>query len=499
MNLYSSEQCRQLDQQVIENKNLPGLVLMKRAAWCAYQLLKTHFPDAKQLAVFCGPGNNGGDGLFLAQYASLDGCNVTLFTSSRHEIYASKLPTSARQGWEEATALGLRIESCESITTDTLSHFDLCVDALLGTGLDRSIEGPMADIIHLINSTSLPVMSLDVPSGLDATTGHIWTHGIQADVTVTFIVQKTGLVTYLGPSHAGKTVLCDLNIEAHHYPDIVALATYHDIIFWQNKRPKRTAHFHKGMAGTAWLIGGNHHMMGAILLASHACLKAGAGLTKVLSCPEHLVPLTSHTPELMTYEQSDGFPNTQAMAIGPGLGQNTWALQRFEEAMTWHWQDPKHSLVVDADALHLLAQRPQTHMQNSHWVLTPHPKEAAYLLNTTTDAIQTNRFEAVKALHRQYGGVIVLKGNGSIIYDGVHLEVCPLGNAGMAVGGMGDVLTGMICSYLAQGMTLFEAACLGVYQHAELADQYIKTHSLHSLTPSDIIQSLSLLDNQRRV
>ncbi|WP_024850442.1 bifunctional ADP-dependent NAD(P)H-hydrate dehydratase/NAD(P)H-hydrate epimerase [Hydrogenovibrio kuenenii] len=489
MKLYSAEQSQQLDRLAIASGNFPGILLMKRAAYRAFQTLRQHWPQAKKLYILCGTGNNGGDGLALAQYAILEGLEVDIALVGNSDHFKP----DAQQVFSELTQLGV---ISQNFSSAKLEEADLVVDALLGIGLNKDIEGKLSDIINQVSQAHKPILALDIPTGINATTGQIHGCAIRANVTISFITHKLGLYTGLGADHIGKKVIDDLNLPATLFEQIPSLADFHDLAYWQNKMPKRSIAAHKGSSGTSLLIGGNHSMAGAIQLAATAALRAGSGLVKVISQPGHLQTLTEQQPELMTYPTKQLemlLTQVNAIAIGPGLGEDNWAQKLFQQTLQHSMQSPT-PLVMDADALKLLAQNPQQRPTKPNWVLTPHPGEAAQMLGCSTQEVQSDRLAAIRKLHEMYGGVIVLKGNGSLIFDGEQMELCPLGNAGMAVGGMGDVLTGMITSYLAQGsgqgMTLMDAACLGVYQHAAIADQVIENRSLTSLIPSDIIDGL---------
>lgn len=486
MKLYSAEQSQRLDHIAMTDFGIPGLLLMKRAAYAAFQQLLKRWPETESLYIVCGTGNNGGDGLMLAQYALIHGLDVKVSLIGS----AEKLKPDARNCYQ--ALLELQLDSCD-FDAGHAEQADIVIDALFGTGLNSAVSGKFAEIIQTLNASGTPILSLDIPSGIDATTGNILGTAIKAELTTTFICQKTGLWTGNGADSLGEVILCDLNLGNTLYQHLPAKANSHTLEFWQAKLPLSSKTDHKGTRGTLCLAGGNHSMAGAIQLAAHAGLKTGSGLLKVISQPEHLSGLTHAIPELMCHPPEDFkqiLTTTQALAIGPGLGEDEWAQSLFSQAMTWQLET-QSKMVIDADGLKLLAQNPTGIPAHPQWVLTPHPGEAAALLGTTSQAVQQDRFKAVEALQQRFGGVIVLKGNGTLIYDGRHMEVCPLGNSGMAVGGMGDVLTGIIASYLGQGMPLFDAACLGVYRHAAIADAYIAHKTPASLTPSDIIEGLS--------
>lgn len=489
MNLYSAEQCRKLDQIAIQQQKIPGLLLMKKAAWKAFQVMQTEWPDAKHICVVCGSGNNGGDGLMLAQYAALQNLKVEILIADDIDTFHNKLKGDALTVFEEAKQLKL---SMQTFSAETLQQSDLIVDALFGTGLDRDIKGTYQNIIETINHHPAPTLALDVPSGIDGSTGKILNCAIEAQQTVTFIGHKSGLWMHEGAEMAGDITLATLDLNFGKELPFQPLAQMHSAEHWHQHLSQRPKTFHKGQAGTTLLIGGNHSMMGAIQLAGQAALKTGSGLIKIATRPEHTAAITAQTPELMC-STSQNLPGllekVDAVAIGPGLGQDDWARELFQQTLNQQLQH-QTPMVLDADALKQLAEQTAVTPSNPNWVLTPHPGEAAQMLNCSTQQVQQDRFAAIQSLHKKYGGVIILKGNGSLIFDGQSMELCPLGNPGMATGGMGDVLTGMITSYLAQGLNGFEAACLAVYQHADAADQYCALYSEYSLTPSDLIQFL---------
>ncbi len=485
IDFYTAAQSRAIDRYAIETQKQPGLLLMKRAAYFAYQTLKETQPDAEKIVVLCGGGNNGGDGWVLAQYALLEGRQVTAVLLGDE----TKIHGDALTALQELKALGL---SPTTFQSDRLQGADIVVDAVFGTGLNQPVSGDFAEIFQRVNDAHKPVLAIDIPSGLHADTGHILGTAIRASHTCTFITQKPGLYTHMGPETAGKIHFSPLFLSQDSYQGQTPIAQNHSLKHWLGQRPPVTASSHKGRQGTVLLVGGNHHMMGAIQLAGLASLTSGAGLVKIVTQPEHLVALTQAQPELMTYPQNDLtdlLPQTNAIGLGPGLGQDDWAQALFQSILTSE-SSKSTPKVLDADALNLLAKQPQT---QPNWVLTPHPGEAARLLGTDTADIQRDRFKAVVALQKRYGGVVVLKGNGTLVYDGKRMELCTAGNAGMAVGGMGDVLTGAITSFLAQGMDLFEAACLGVSLHAHSGDVLANQTSQAGVIPSDLALTMSQL------
>ena len=499
MKLYSAHQAQQLDKTAIEQLGMPGILLMKRAAMAALAHIQTHYPAVQKLHIICGIGNNGGDGYMLGQLATMAGYQVEMFqVGPTHKIKGDALTAL-----HELVDCGL---NPYPLTPQALTDAELIIDAIFGIGLKRPVEGQFAEVIQLINTHAkqnlVPILALDVPSGIDATTGAKLGIATQATHTLSFIVPKAGLYQAEGKAHAGHIFIHDLFLHQEQ-PELILQTPY--IAETLNTQAatlisnwlQRPANTHKGSYGTALLIGGDQSMMGALLLAGKACLTTGAGLTQLVTQPAHQTAITQAQPELMVFEASQlaaRLSPAKAIGIGPGLGQKRWGKALFEQVLSHLLTDESKHWVLDADALNLLAAQPSLEKRFSNRViLTPHPGEAARLLKTSTDVIQQDRLEAISLLHETYGGIWILKGCGTLIFDGASTWLCTQGNAGMATGGMGDVLTGILTSLLAQGFSPLAAAQLGVFLHAQAADQAIQNQNLPTLSPSDVIQQLKTL------
>ncbi|HEC72808.1 MAG TPA: NAD(P)H-hydrate dehydratase [Methylophaga aminisulfidivorans] len=460
--LFSAQQTQEIDRLIINQYGIPGGTLMCRAASAALDCLQQIWPKAERILVICGAGNNGGDGYDLATQAFQKGLKVNvieLTPPSENKPDAFQ----ARQSW---LATGQ-----QPMTFDgSLPAADVIVDSLFGTGLDREVSGDYLDVINAVNAqNAADVMSIDVPSGLSANTGKVLGHAIRADATISFLGLNLGLFTGQGPHYSGKVYFDDLNAPADVYTDIPSIAqraTFQAMAPLLSPRQKTA---HKGHFGHLLIIGGNQGMSGAARIAAEAGARTGAGLISVATHPQHASWLNCERPELMVkaIHASDDLKAPAKLAsvlcLGPGLGQDQWARSLFKETLFL-----PHPKVIDADALNLLSQHTQ-HAGN--WILTPHPGEAARLLNCETTDIEADRFAAAKALQQQYGGIIVLKGAGTIITNGVETKIANYGNPGMASGGMGDALTGIIGALVAQQLSLFDAACLGVMVHGMAGDQ----------------------------
>lgn len=488
-NLYAVDQIRRLEEYVIDGQLLTAAELMERAAASALEVLTSQWVDAQSLAIFCGKGNNGGDGLTLARLAFQQGYKVKIYSLYQ----ADELHDLPAQQAKAALELGIEWIDLASVEAEEMAA-DVIVDALLGIGL----TGPVADnyraAIDLINQSSLPVLALDLPSGLDANSGRVYGVAVHADITVTFIGYKQGMFTHKALNDCGKVVLSNLNLPDDAFAQIAPTAR---LLTWKQIRqllPRRERDCHKGECGHVLVVGGDYGMGGAVRMAAEAAYRVGAGLVSVATRPEHAAVVSTGRPEIMSHQVNgaeDLLPlleKCSVVVIGPGLGQSEWAVALFEAAL-----QASKPMVVDADALNLLAAK---HRRHDNWIITPHPGEAARLLNAVTEEIQDDRFSAVTELQQCYGGVVVLKGAGSIIKSADPIpRVCRAGNPGMATGGMGDILSGVLGGLLAQGLDIFAAAEVGVFVHAVAADRAAEELGERGLLASDLFPHLHRLVN----
>ncbi len=483
--LFDSAAARSLDAQASALAGDGGWSLMSAAGLAGWQCLLQHWPRAQALCVVVGAGNNGGDGLLLAAHALRAGCRVHVVT---------------QPGKPPATALAIRalaeLQSAGGSWAPfdgRLPEADLVVDALFGLGLQDAPRGDARALVEAINAQHAPVLALDVPSGVDADRGSAPGVAVRATVTVQFIVAHRGLHTGDGLEHAGVRVLAPLSLPAAAWEGVQPVAGR-----WLQDRlpallPPRRINAHKGSSGHVLCVGGNHGSGGAVLLAAHAVLRTGAGLASIATRGEHIVAALARLPEAMCHAVEDGpalrllLQRADVVAIGPGLGQDDWAQELWRAV-----RDSGHPLVVDADALNLLARDPQP-MPNA--VLTPHPGEAARLLACTTAEVQQDRFGAATALADRFRCVVVLKGAGSIVAaPSPPAAVIAAGNPGMAVGGMGDLLTGVIAALRAQGLEAFDAAACGALLHG-LAGDAAAAEGARGLLPTDLLAPLRHLCN----
>jgi NAD(P)H-hydrate epimerase len=486
--LYRAAQVRELDRIAIEERGIPGYALMSRAGAAAFNLLRQRWPDARRIAVVCGGGNNAGDGYVAARLARQTGLDVRVLTLSNPD----DLRGDALTAWQDACAAGV---PTTVFTAAGLADAELLVDAILGTGLERDVSGIWREAIEVMNAHPADRFALDIPSGLQADTGAILGAAIHAAATITFIGLKQGLFTGQGPACCGAVHFADLDVPPDIYPSLHPACWRYageDLPMWL---PRRSRSAHKGHFGHALVIGGDLGLAGAARMAAEAAARCGAGLVSVATRAAHASLQAAVRPELMfhgieTPDELEPLLNrATVVAVGPGLGRGNWGRALLQAALACD-----KPLVLDADALNLLAAEPS---YRDRWILTPHSGEAARLLKMTPTQVEADRFAAVEDLALRFGGVAVLKGAGSLVAskaDGL-VALCTAGNPGMASGGMGDVLTGVIAALLAQGLPLFAAAKTGVYLHGQAGDLAARAGGERGLLATDLLPFLRQLAN----
>ncbi|ALO47238.1 bifunctional ADP-dependent NAD(P)H-hydrate dehydratase/NAD(P)H-hydrate epimerase [Pseudohongiella spirulinae] len=510
--LYTAEQVRQMDTQAIAS-GIGGFELMQRAGAAAFQTIGKLWPNVRRLLVFCGPGNNGGDGYVIAYLAMRAGFDVQLFSLTDPQ----KLQGSALQARQMAEDAGLVTGSWQSAgfqsTAARLRNETLIVDALLGSGARGGLQGLFAEAAQSIAQSGLPVLAIDVPSGVNADTGQVMTCAVPASATLSFIGRKQGLFTGQAPDYTGRLLFDSLMLPQQvlmshpgNSPSARAISI-NDVI---GSLPRRRPADHKGRAGRAVIAGGDLGFGGAALMAAQAAARVGAGTTTVLTRPEHVSAILARQPEVMVHavgsRQAAAAPDCRkllsaasALAVGPGLGQSDWSRVLLNEVLSRAGKSLT-PLVLDADALNLLATFIDDWSElapaeaRRHWVLTPHPGEAARLLKASVADVQSDRFAAVRALQQKTGAVCLLKGAGSLLAcpgdGGAVVDVCVEGNPGMASGGMGDVLTGITLGLLAQGMSADSALRLAVCVHGEAADRQAQLHGERGMLATDLLHEV---------
>ncbi len=487
MKLASVAQMREMDRKTIEDCGLPSLVLMENAARCVVDEMERRFAPLaeKRVAVVCGKGNNGGDGLAVARHlATRSKASVTIWLAAPPDNFAGDAAANLRL----AHSFGLELlPTGQSDFADMLTRADVIVDALLGTGLTRGADGETAKVIDAMNAANRPIVAVDVPSGLNADTGEADGAGVNATITITFALPKFGLLVYPGTEFAGELVVADIGMPraVMAAEDIFVQTTEPaDIARWLPKRlPGRDSN--KGKFGHVTVFAGSVGLVGAACMTAEASARNGAGLTTLAVPPDALTAaMTTVSHVVMTRGlpfTPDGVEAALALAkkgtvaaLGPGLGgadnDDTHAFVR-----EFVRQCPV-PLVIDADGLNALASEPDrgvslVKQRPAPTILTPHPGEMARLLGMDTKIVQADRRGAVEQAAREFGCVVVLKGMRTLTADpNGHLFVNTTGNPGMATGGTGDVLTGVIAACLAQGLDARPAAACGVFLHGLAGD-----------------------------
>jgi NAD(P)H-hydrate epimerase len=486
-NLFSAKQVRELDRITIGQGHVTGMDLMERAGKAVWEKIIQAFPDIRSVLVVCGAGNNAGDGYVIARLAHESSKRVKLVALTDPE----KLHGDALKAAEKYLAVGKVTDNLDAISD---ANTDVIVDAILGTGLDREVSGIFSQAIEFINQCNAPVFAVDIPSGLNANNGKVMGSAVHASRTITFIGRKLGLYLGEAPEYRGKLDFNDLGVPDEVYEGINTSCELMHPGYLSQFLPKRGRLAHKGDFGHVLVVGGDHGYAGAPRMCAEAAARAGAGLVSIATRKEHAVTIPAIRPELMATaveEEQDLTPlleRASVVALGPGLAQTRWSMAMFSRILDTHLP-----IVVDADALNLLALEPH-HRDN--WILTPHPGEAARLLDQDVTAIQNDRLATVHALQARYGGTVVLKGAGSLIaYQHSRVIVSAEGNPGMASGGMGDVLTGIIAGLRAQKLEDTIAAALGVYIHAHAADLCAKDGGERGMLATDLMPYIRQLLN----
>nr|WP_290443991.1 NAD(P)H-hydrate dehydratase [Halomonas sp. Ps84H-12] len=485
--LYKATQVRELDQRTIAG-GIESFALMQRAASSAWHSFRSRWPQARSVTVLCGGGNNGGDGHVLAALAMQSGLKVQRLSLKPRDALSGDVARAA----ELATAAGVGFEEWHPHTT---LAGEVIVDALLGTGLSGEVEGSIKQAIKAMNTASQPVLALDIPSGISADTGAMLGTAVEATCTVTFIGDKIGLHTGDAPAYTGDIDFRPLGVKAQAFFDIPPTAWRLDDALLGEAFTPRSRTSHKGSLGHVLVMGGAPGFGGAALLASQAAARLGAGKVTLATAHEHITASLVRCPEVMARavrggaDAADLPASADVVVIGPGLGQESWGQAMLQSALK-----ASSPLVVDADALNLLASR-WPDLRRDNWILTPHPGEAARLLGCSVSDVQADRPEAARALQRARGGIVILKGAGSLIAGPSGLVVCPYGNPGMASGGMGDILSGILGALVGQFNSLEQSAWLGVMAHALAGDEAAKAAGERGLLASDLASYARVLIN----
>ncbi|WDP89627.1 MAG: NAD(P)H-hydrate dehydratase [Desulfobacter sp.] len=511
MILVTAKQMQEMDRKTINQFGIPGLVLMENAGRGALETLVDAFApiENRRVAVVAGRGNNGGDGFVMGRYLMEMGVRVSFILLAGRERVAG----DARVNMELAEALlpehpdsqFMEVPDKASFERlrDTILDHDLFVDAIFGTGLNSDVRGFFRDVILSLNGSGQPIFSVDIPSGINSDTGAVCGTAIAAMATATFAFAKAGHVLYPGNLHTGDLEIIDIGIPGH-----IARAGQPDLFLPEKEDiaellPNRSFNSHKGSAGHLLALAGAPGKTGAAALCANAAVRSGAGLV-TLGLPEGLVPTmepmviepmalglaqtASGTLSASSLNTVTGFlAGKQALALGPGIGRDPDTRELVRALVT----ESTVPMVIDADGLNCLADDPGClKVAKVPVILTPHPGEMARLINKTSRDVQADRLGIARDFAARFKVILVLKGAQTLTAcpDGT-CYICPTGNPGMASGGMGDVLTGMIAGFLAQGMAPEAAAVSGTFIHGLCGDLLAGDFPL-GFTASDMVETI---------
>ncbi len=487
---YTNSQIRDIELVAYNNLSLLPFELMERAGKAAYNYIIQNWSETKKIIVVCGSGNNGGDGYVLSKYAFLAGIEVCIW-----HVGKDSTSTEAKSASDECRKLQIPIfKDANKINFD---KFDLIVDAFLGIGLQGdSLLSNAKDVILTINSAGKPVLAIDCPTGINTDTGAPIELAVHADATITFIGIKQGLMTGEAKDYCGKLFCHNLNLPIEIFSSVNSECDFYDMADLKSLLPSRKQTAHKNDNGHILIIGGNFGFAGATKMSAEGALRCGAGLVSVATRKEHVNGIIATRPEIMAHgvkTKEDLLPlmqHSNIIVLGPGLGQDEWAQELFNTVI-----ETNKTIILDADGLNLLAKNnlnAQSKLnkikKRDNWILTPHPGEASRLLSISVDELQKDRFASIRKIQNTYGGCTILKGARSLILgQSKKITICQYGNPGMASGGMGDVLSGVVAAFVAQGIPLEQAAILGTYIHSYAADIAASKYGERGMLASDLM------------
>lgn len=482
--IWHADDLRHVEKEAADSLGITLYELMQRAGEAAFNVARTAYPKSSHWLILCGHGNNGGDGYVVARLAVAAGIHVTLLALESDKPLPEEA-SAAREAWLNAGGV---IHATDIVWPEEI---DVIIDGLLGTGLRSAPRDPVATLIARANAHSAPVVALDIPSGLMAQTGTTPGAVIQAAHTVAFIALKPGLLTGKARDVTGTLHHNALGLESWLAGQETHVSRVDASLLAQWLPPRRPTS-HKGDHGRLVIIGGDHGTAGAIRMTGEAALRCGAGLVRVLTRIENSAPIITARPELMVHELTpqsleESLEWADVVVIGPGLGQQAWGKQALQKVANF-----RKPMLWDADALNLLAINPD---KRHNRILTPHPGEAARLLNCSVAEIESDRLLSARRLVKRYGGVAVLKGAGTVVASDEALGIVDAGNAGMASGGMGDVLSGIIGALLGQKLPLYDAACAGCVAHGVAADKLAARYGTRGMLATDLFCTLRRVVN----
>ena len=486
--LVTGKEMKEYDNNTIVYEGISGLELMENAAKALFREI-TALESHKKVFIFCGVGNNGGDGLALARMLSKYGCEVIVSVLGN--------PVKATESFNHQKCLlegfDLTWVDADALNNDLIKGFDIIVDALFGVGLSREILGEYAEAINCLNAAEAYKIAIDIPSGICADTGKVLGCAFRADLTVTFAFGKVGLYQYPGIQYAGKVVVHDIGItEKSFRGNQPQFFTYNENPM--ELMPKRRPDGNKGTFGKILVIAGFETMAGAAVLSAKAALQTGPGMVKVLSPSQNRSIIQTAAPELLYGEPSEVEKSlnwADVVVIGPGLGQSKEAKQILSEVL----QKGKHPLIMDADALNILSFcqdiQEAAKVYAYPMIFTPHMMELSRLSGVKLKDLKDERLSIAKKLSKEYHSIVVCKDAVTLVVQEEGLTYLNhSGNSGMSTAGSGDVLTGIIGALIGQGEKAFEGAAKAVYIHGLAGDSAADLYTEYGVTASRLIENI---------
>lgn len=496
MRVVTGTQMKKIDMAAIEILGIKGINLMEQAGHGVYEEIMTTLGVSSEplVVIVCGAGNNGGDGYVAARYLNRAGVKACIYST----VDIEDLTGDARETYLDCLGLPIKImslhkgiDSKEGLAafmslSDDLGKGTVIVDAILGTGINRQVDGITKLTIDMINRCGKTIIAIDSPSGIGTDDGQVYGCAVKADTTVTFQAPKLGCVIYPGAEFTGKLVIKDIGIPESlvmSMSDDIALIEQSDIVALIKKRDKT---LHKGDFGKVLIIAGSKGMAGAAALCARAALRTGAGLVRIAVTPEILDIIQILVPEatcIMREQAAGVFKNYDAIVIGPGLSLEPDAIALLMKIIVEY----NGILIIDADGLNAIEDLALLRQSTSSLILTPHPGEAGRLLGCSTAQINAERLSSAKQLAKISGASVVLKGAASLVaFPDGKIYINNTGNPGMATAGSGDVLSGIIAALAAQGIPWEHAAQTGVYLHGQAGDIMAEQIGEYGLVASDL-------------
>ena len=495
MKIYNKEQIRAIE-NAARNRGIEEIVMMENAGVAAAKVITEKFQvKGKSIVIVCGSGNNGGDGFVVARKLWEQGAVVSV-------VLCSGMPKTepAKENLSKIAKLPFRIYAADDFESGVvIKTADIIIDAVFGIGFYGQVDDKIAFYIDKINESEGIVIALDLPSGCECDTGTVANHTINADLTISFISVKPCHVLYPASDYCGKLINVGIGLPREIFDNINSNVTIIDEIMVKSAMPKYKKNAHKGIKGTLSLVCGSYGMAGAAILAGKAAVRCGVGLTKFI-IDERIYPIVANYCIESVFELY-GIPNAESIVeslnnsdgavVGCGIGLSNNSVEIVSSILN----NAKVPIVLDADGINIASKNIDLLVKCSVPVVsTPHPKEMARLLNINVDDVQKNRFKCAEFFARKSKKIVVLKGANTVVaLPNGELFVCMRGNPGMATAGSGDVLAGIIGSFLAQGVEPSSAAIIGVYIHALAGDKTASLLSMQGMIASDMIDNLPSL------